>query len=613
MLTDLFLYLAKATVCFVAFALVYRAFLCRLTHFQWNRIYLLSALLLSIAIPFVQLPISRPNYLPEASEAPVSLPVVSQQEEVKSVMPDAQPGPVQLIPTIQPEKTSFTIPYEALGYGLVLLYFIGVLYKAWRLGCNLRAVHRLIRRGERLEEEDYCLVYTQEQAPAFSFLHFIFLGRHHNSLSPEEWSQVINHERVHVRQKHTLDLLLFEVVDVLFWFNPLVRYLKESLQEVHEYMADAAVTQELSDHRAYGRLLVRLTVESIPFSMAHGFSGKQLKKRILMLTQTPSTPRQKLKFALAFPLLAVLSISCSMLKNDPIQPDESEVKSNLRMGSITWSGNTVYSAEDLNQALGLQPGDAYDEQKLNDLLVYDSQAGDLVSLYLNKGYYFFQVTSKQKEDGHGRVNLELAVHEGKPVKIGRIIFKGEVSLKEEALRLIGISPGELFSRKKFVEGQRALGESEAISGSLKLIPHPEQGLIDLECHILKPRPWGIVFIEKLQKDSSIVEGYARNAYTFLLDGKLVTNKKRFSTQTRGSFSLLPEEGMSINHPLKITISLKKWIGDKLEEKVSRTWEDMDQMRNFDIGEILSQSESGDDLFIQLEGAKSNCGTVMHIF
>lgn len=163
------------------------------------------------------------------------------------------------------------------------IYFAGVMYNLWAFIKNLRVIIGLSHQSKKIQEEPYYSIYIQNLLPTFSFMRYIFLETTVSQLKREELSQVIHHEQIHVRQKHTMDLLLMEIVGIIFWFNPTITYLKKSLKLVHEFLVDAEVVKH-RDLRQYSHLLLKLALQQNNVSIANGISNSQILNRIAMLT-----------------------------------------------------------------------------------------------------------------------------------------------------------------------------------------------------------------------------------------------------------------------------------------------------------------------------------------
>jgi len=148
---------------------------------------------------------------------------------------------------------------------------------------------------------------------AFSFFNYIFLG---DTLKKEEREAVLKHEMVHVNQKHTLDLLFFEVLRILFWFNPLVYMYQNKIMSLHEFIADAQAVKNESKNQYYQSLLSQV-FETKNMSFINPFFKQSLiKKRISMLQKSKSKQVNLFKYALLIPIVFGMLVYTSSLQPD---------------------------------------------------------------------------------------------------------------------------------------------------------------------------------------------------------------------------------------------------------------------------------------------------------
>jgi hypothetical protein len=488
MLPPYFLYIAEASICMAVFALAYRLFFCRLTHFGWNRAYLLGSLLLALLLPLLPLP----SLLPQSSLA--ALPAVDMGWLNLEGLTPAAAGAGSPAAAGENQAAPTGSSLGLLGSGLLLLYLLGCLYKSWRLFSHLQAVYRLIRRYSHVKQGRYFLIHTRQSLPPFSFLRYIFLPADGPPLSKEEAGLVLQHEQRHLEQYHSLDLLLLEVAGIFFWFHPAIYYLGARLREVHEYQVDAALTGTSTTTRTYGELLLKLASQQAHSPLAHTFSSRELLHRIQMLTQPPSTPMQKLKFLAALPALGLALMLSSFLQKEvptsapPVPALQQEQTAPLSepvvIKSIHWSGNTVYTEARLNQVLGLKPGDPYTRADLEARLFYTPESQDISSLYMDRGYIFFSLEIDDTDVSNNAIDLKFTLLEGPQLHISEVRISGNTKRSSaELLKKIDLKAGELFSRAKLIKGQQALALTGYINPEtiqITPIPNPEAGTVAIE-------------------------------------------------------------------------------------------------------------------------------------
>lgn len=481
MMYAVFLYLLKATLCLGTFSMVYRGLFAGLTHFQWMRFYLIATVALSVILPFIQVPAHW--YAPFFSFE--TLASSSGYFNFDTALLTAQSTASSVGTTIQ-NQSLHLLPF--VGYLLLGVYMLGILYKIGGTVRNLLRIQQFITRHHSIKEDGHYLVYLPQNVPAFSFWHYIFLNPDWEQLSADEQQQIKQHELVHVRQKHTLDLLFFEIAGALFWFNPLMAYLKKALREVHEYLADAGVAGRGEAQKAYAHLLLKLAIKPRLFPLANSISGKQIGRRIIMLTKTRSLPQKRFIFLLIFPMAVMLLLlhACldepvpenQAIKNDnalPMTDQAAAAAAGKKIRKIIWEGNTIYDDEILNRTLGLKTGDIYNDEVLQKHLNYNPDGSDVSTLYMDQGYLFFNIEVEEKQVGAEVVDLVFKVFEGQKSTIRNIIIKGNQTVSTSEIKAqIPIKSGDVFSRSKLIEAQKAIADMGYFDPQqVSIYPYPQ--------------------------------------------------------------------------------------------------------------------------------------------
>ncbi len=177
--------------------------------------------------------------------------------------------------------------------------------------CSASALHLLrlasvVRRNGVVRRDGARIVSVGTEFAPFSFLGFVFLNEH--GLEPGDVRRILAHERVHIRQLHSLDLLLMELATILLWFNPLVWPFKKSLQVTHEYLADAGVIAQGFGGNGYRRLVFEQHVGVRLFGVGNSFKQSQIHRRIFMMSRNPSAGGSRWKCLLAVPAALALVV-----------------------------------------------------------------------------------------------------------------------------------------------------------------------------------------------------------------------------------------------------------------------------------------------------------------
>jgi len=270
------IHMAKTAICLALFYLFYKLLLSKDTFHRFNRIALLSLLLMAIVLPFVRL----------------SLPVTPQEEpsiEMSQIVTEQEPMVIASQTSSAPEQTA--VPWTII---FLTVYLASLVLFVGRFIWMQVRLYRLIRRCRTVETDgQYTLyVHKEDQAP-FSWMSYIFISE--KDLS-ENGPVIIAHELAHIQQRHSLDLLLAEISLIFQWFNPAAWLIKQELQSIHEFEADDVVLKQGIDAKKYQLLIIKKAVGTRLYSMANSLNHSSLKKRITMMLKEKSHPWARLKY-----------------------------------------------------------------------------------------------------------------------------------------------------------------------------------------------------------------------------------------------------------------------------------------------------------------------------
>lgn len=306
-------YLLESSICLALLYAFYHLALRRESFFQFNRGYLLLAPLLAFAVPALNI------RLDQELKDPVALPI--PQPEV-AVAPVAD-WPVIAVERMQaaPRLIGKTLekPVWALSLGEILWWIYGVVGTLFllRLLVQIFRLARFIRFCKKETRDGFVLATAPAETPVASFFGFVFWNPGYTD--DEDHRLIFEHELVHVRQWHSLDLIFIELLIALQWFNPLLYAYRRSLREVHEYIADDYVVRRTRQRYAYAALLVRQhsAGNGAQPGLVNTFHSL-IQKRLIMLAKQPSHPFRRAKYLLALPLFATLMLLFSFRLADKL-------------------------------------------------------------------------------------------------------------------------------------------------------------------------------------------------------------------------------------------------------------------------------------------------------
>jgi hypothetical protein len=200
-----------------------------------------------------------------------------------------------------------------IGAGLFLLHF---LYKLLKL-------LMLIKKSSIQKINGVNVVFVEKDLAPFSFFNLVFVNK--SNISGDDFNRIVAHEMIHIRQYHSVDLFVMELLTIFQWFNPFVWPYKESLKETHEYLADNAVIAQGCNAAKYQLLIFEQLVGVKLFEFANNFNHSQIKRRITMMTKRKSKRWAKFKVLLVLPLLSFLVLTFAD-SNTAREPDKSNQK-----------------------------------------------------------------------------------------------------------------------------------------------------------------------------------------------------------------------------------------------------------------------------------------------
>ena len=157
--------------------------------------------------------------------------------------------------------------------------------------------------------------------------------------------------------------------------------------------------------------------------------------------------------------------------------------------NVTWSGNFLYSDEELSGLLGIEKGEVYNKDRIDKRLQFDPQERDISSLYQDDGYLFFGVTPVEVGVYGDSIDIEMQMYEGQQATIDRIIVEGNDRTKDHViLREIRTLPGQKFSRANLIRTQRELsnlGYFDPEQMGISPIPNQAEGTVDIKYQLVE--------------------------------------------------------------------------------------------------------------------------------
>ena len=290
MVTNLILTFVATMVLYFAYKLLFR----NSNRFQLNRIVLLTISIFAFALPFIRISIEGQQFQ--------EMPSFKQEMDVIFYSDAMIEAPVET------KTLSIT---DIISY----LYIIGVVFFLMKFVYNIFKIYK-IKAGKKIETIDNVnFIYTNESHVPFSFFNNVFIGTSTSSVTDNEVPEpvegnanilIIKHEMSHVKNHHSVDVILMEIMIAFQWFNPFIRMIKNELKSNHEFIADSEAIKNEDEKSNYMMLLLQQCTADDFSTIANNFSFLLTKKRISMITKNQKVKGSVIKVLLTLPVFALL-------------------------------------------------------------------------------------------------------------------------------------------------------------------------------------------------------------------------------------------------------------------------------------------------------------------
>lgn len=293
---DLIFYLFKSGLWITIFLAIYWFFFRKETFFRFNRIFLLSGLILSFLIPLYQF-----RY-----EIKIMVPVYMESSKTNSII-----------------TNTISIDWFLI---ILIIYLLGLLILTGLQIIGLKKIRGFIINNKTVLKGKYKLVDSPIFQTPFSIFNYIFINT--QPISKMEKNLILDHEQSHIDQYHWIDLGLAKIVCIIQWFNPFVWLYIHYIRENHEYLADEAVIRKGYSPAVYQAILLNYSLNTRIYSFANTFAYSNLKRFNMMKTKI-SNPVKKWAILLLLPVSAVFFLAfakqeCTFLNID--RPLEGQIK-----------------------------------------------------------------------------------------------------------------------------------------------------------------------------------------------------------------------------------------------------------------------------------------------
>ena len=340
-MAEIIIYLAESSVLLALFYALYWLILSRETFFTVSRFYLIGTLAASILLPLVSLDVipqtiatvERP--IEEISKFRMSYYEKLAMWEFEATRENSVLNSDDTIRMSSPDRT-----FEIISFIALFIYATGVLSIFFRNVWTMRLIRSLISHSPKEVSNGMTIVKIQQPIAPFSFFRYVFV--HQAVVDTPEFSQILAHEKTHIEQRHSIDLVFAQFMAAFLWFNPLVWQLIKSLKTIHEYIADKRIIASGYSLVEYQTLLLKQLISNNSLGLVHNFNLSFIKKRITMMKNKRSGWPGKVKVALAIAgtmIVSAVTIQCNTkLDDDQMQSGLDDGLSGIDLPVLTKTG-----------------------------------------------------------------------------------------------------------------------------------------------------------------------------------------------------------------------------------------------------------------------------------
>ena len=274
-------YLIKSSSLLLVFFATYHFLLKKNTFFNSNRWFLLVGIFCSILLPFLSFQKT----------------VWVEPQVIPFEITNLEPNTIEFATPMQPIEAP-ELPWEMI---VGLLYGTGVLVFLTQLLIEFYSLRKIIKNNTKIQEDGFELIEVNDAISPFSFFKKIVYNR--NLFQPEELQNIIEHEKIHARQMHSLDVLIARIQCIVFWWNPLVWLYKKAMVQNLEFIADQNALAKAKDKKSYLLTLLKITTAEKHVAITNHFYQSLIKKRIVMLHKNQSKKHHSWTYFSVIPVL----------------------------------------------------------------------------------------------------------------------------------------------------------------------------------------------------------------------------------------------------------------------------------------------------------------------
>ncbi len=329
-------YIIHTAILLSACYLLYQFFLKSETFFGLNRWILMICIISAFIIPTLEIPESwslrKVNQTQQQREKSIpNLSIIADNSMENTVENDniqTSTKKTEALPLTENEtKKTTTIPiitekktnesmFKRVNWKLTLQYIYGIGLAIFGLNFLIQflSLILMIIKNPSIKDGDFRIIEMSADKAPYSFMNNIFINP--TKYDWETYTQILEHEKIHVKERHTLDILFAEFVIIFQWFNPFAWQIRKVIERNLEFLTDSKMLQNGTDRATYQLNLLKISAPDYPLNITTNYNQSFLKTRIMMMEAKKSSMRSAWKYLLLLPIFGVSIITLNAVKPD---------------------------------------------------------------------------------------------------------------------------------------------------------------------------------------------------------------------------------------------------------------------------------------------------------
>jgi hypothetical protein len=334
-----------------------------------------------------------------------------------------------------------------------------------KIGFEIASFYRTIKNQQRTKEQHFTLIQSSKTNNPFSFFCYIVVNQ--QQFSKEELNHILLHESIHVKQKHSFDVLFSRIICAILWINPVVWLYRKAIIQNLEYIADNETFLTINNKYAYQKTLLKVVTSNNQLSINNHFFQSLIKKRIVMLNTNQSHKKNSWKYALLLPVLVAFMLlfqieTVAQSKDEPAEKVSYVVTSNY--SSIVTKNTTDQEIKELEKAF------SGEKQKLKISNVKRNSNSEIIAIKLEFDYgkTYNRVMERKSDKGINSIKIYINSDKNDDLAYG---FEDHISIAavDETIEIDGLVANITKSKKWSLDSMKKDGKEVVliVNGKVK--------------------------------------------------------------------------------------------------------------------------------------------------